>query len=113
MSSYNIEDYGAIGDGKANCAVAIQKAIDQCAAGGGGRVWVPAGKTYMAGTLTLKSNVELYIERGATPSFSHSLCCGATARSKNLRATSRKASWSGPKISRVSIVMDLSPGVLE
>jgi hypothetical protein len=65
MSSYNIDDFGAAGDGQTNDAAAIQRAIDACAKQGG-RVVIPAGKIYMAGTIALKSNVELYIERGAT-----------------------------------------------
>ena len=66
MTNYSIEDFGAVGDARTNNAPAIQKAIDHCSASGGGRVLVPAGKTFMAGTIFLKSNVELYIERGAT-----------------------------------------------
>lgn len=66
MGVYNIEDYGATGDGKTNCAAAIQKAIDQCSTNGGGRVLVPAGRIFVAGTILLQSNVELYVERGAT-----------------------------------------------
>lgn len=46
-------------DGKA-----IQAAIDAAAAAGGGRVVVKAGE-YSSGTLTLKSNVELHLAKGA------------------------------------------------
>ncbi|RYZ94821.1 MAG: glycoside hydrolase, partial [Sphingobacteriaceae bacterium] len=41
------------------------KAIDTCAAQGGGMVMVPAGN-YLSGTVALKSNVTLYLDRDAT-----------------------------------------------
>jgi polygalacturonase len=62
---YNIKQYGAIGDGKSNNAKAIQRAIDACSAAGGGRVYVPAGGTFISGPFKLKSFVELYVETGA------------------------------------------------
>ncbi len=42
----------------------IQKAIDKVAARGGGRVVVPAGE-WISGTLTMRSNVELHLKKGA------------------------------------------------
>jgi len=42
----------------------IQKAIDSCAANGGGEVIFPSG-TYLIGGLELKSNVTLHLEKGA------------------------------------------------
>lgn len=48
---------------------AVQEAVDECAAQGGGRVIVPAG-TYKTGSIHLKSNVELHLEDGAVLSFS-------------------------------------------
>ncbi len=65
-SIHPIDAYGAVGNGHTNDAAAIQAAIDAAAAAGGGTVIVPAGRTYLSGSLTLKSNVELHIERGAT-----------------------------------------------
>jgi len=44
---------------------AIQKAIDEMAAAGGGKVVVPAG-VYVSGTIWLKSHVELHLEKDAT-----------------------------------------------
>ena len=61
---YNILDYGANGFLKFNSTQGIQRAINQCAADGGGRVVVPAGE-YMIGTIVLKSNVNLHLQQGA------------------------------------------------
>ena len=61
----NILDFGAIGDGKTLCSTAIQAAIDECSATGGGRVTVPAG-TYVSGTIWFRDNVDLHLEHGAT-----------------------------------------------
>jgi polygalacturonase len=63
--NYNILDYGATkNDTDKVCTQAINKAIIACFNKGGGRVLIPAG-SYKSGTITLKSNVELYLDRGA------------------------------------------------
>lgn len=62
---YSITAYGAIGDGKTDNARSIQKAIDACSAAGGGRVVVPAGRTYLAGPFKLRSNIEFHVEGNA------------------------------------------------
>jgi polygalacturonase len=64
IKTYNIKHYGAIADGKTNNTAAIQKAIDEASANGGGRVVVPAGR-FITGVLTLQSNVDLHIDKGA------------------------------------------------
>jgi polygalacturonase len=61
---YNILDFGASSDTAVLSTGAIQKAIDECSAGDGGRVMIPAGH-YKTGTIIIKSNVELYLEQGA------------------------------------------------
>jgi hypothetical protein len=66
MASYDTTAYGAIGDGSTINSPAIQRAIDACHQAGGGTVLVPAGGTFLTGQFTMKSNVELHIERGAT-----------------------------------------------
>jgi len=56
---------GAVGDGTALNTAPIQKAIDECSASGGGTLTFPAGK-YVTGTIRIKSNVTLRLERGAS-----------------------------------------------
>ncbi|UEG49529.1 hypothetical protein LK994_12885 [Ferruginibacter lapsinanis] len=62
--TYNIIDYGAVADGKTLNTVSIQKAIDACSQKGG-KVIVPAG-IFMTGTLYVKDNVTIYLEKNAT-----------------------------------------------
>jgi hypothetical protein len=63
-SVYNIEDFGARGDGAAKCTAAIQNAIDAAFNAGGGMVTVPPGN-FVSGTLWLKSRVHLRLEAGS------------------------------------------------
>ncbi len=63
---YDVTAYGARADGVTDNTAAIQRAIDDCTAAGGGMVLVPGGGVYKTYTLNLKSNVRLEIDRGAT-----------------------------------------------
>ncbi len=65
VAVFNVRDYGATGAMADDARPAIQKAIDACAAAGGGEVYLPAGE-YTSGTLKLRSHVRFYIEAGAT-----------------------------------------------
>ena len=56
---------GVIGDGTTLNTATIQKAIDQCAGAGGGTISFPAGR-YLTGTIQIKSNVTLRLEKNAT-----------------------------------------------
>ena len=62
----DVTAYGARPDGTTDNTAAIQKAIDDCSVGGGGRVLVPGGGVYKTYTLNLKNGVDLHIDRGAT-----------------------------------------------
>ncbi|NNM85613.1 MAG: hypothetical protein HKL96_07640 [Phycisphaerales bacterium] len=61
---YNIQSFGAKGDGLTLDTAAIQKAVNTCAHWGGGTVLVPPG-IYLTGTIVLASHVTLYLKSGA------------------------------------------------
>jgi len=62
--AFNVRAFGAVGNGTNLDHQAINRAIDACAAAGGGTVLVPAG-TYLCGSIRLKSNINLLIDAGA------------------------------------------------
>ena len=70
--TYSIKDFGAVADGRTVNTIAIQKTIDKCFSNGGGTVYVPAG-LFVTGTIHLKSDINLYLERGAVLKGSPSL----------------------------------------
>jgi polygalacturonase len=62
--AFNVRTSGAVGDGATKDTAAFQKALDACAAAGGGTVVVPAGN-YLIGSIELKSYTTLRLEKGA------------------------------------------------
>jgi hypothetical protein len=64
MPDILITDRGAVADGRTANHHAINAAIAELSAAGGGRVVVPRG-TFLAGTIELKSFVTLHLEEGA------------------------------------------------
>ncbi len=66
---FDVTTYGAIPDGKSPATAAIQKAIDACAAAGGGQVLIPSG-TFLTGPIHLASGVNLHVDAGAVMLFS-------------------------------------------
>lgn len=63
---FNILDYGARGDATTLDTAAIQKAIDAAHANGGGaRVLIPKGRTFLVSTLVLRANIDFHIQGGA------------------------------------------------
>ncbi len=64
-ATFNVRDFGARGDKSSLDTAALQSAVDACSKAGGGEVMVPAGD-YLSGKITLKSNIALKLEPGAT-----------------------------------------------
>ncbi len=63
---WNPMAHGARGDGRTKDTSAIQRTIDECAKAGGGTVVLPAGHTFLSGTLTLRPHVEMHLAGGST-----------------------------------------------
>lgn len=68
-TTFDVLDFGAKPDSTFDSQPAIQQAIDQCNAAGGGRVVLPAGNYFSAGPLRLKSNVDLHLAEGSRLTF--------------------------------------------
>lgn len=66
----NITDFGAMGDGVHNSRPAIEKAIADLGAKGGGKVIIPKGDYFCKGPIHLESGINLHFESGATLTFS-------------------------------------------
>ncbi|MBE6597284.1 MAG: hypothetical protein E7641_06395 [Ruminococcaceae bacterium] len=64
MKNCDVRNYGAVGDGVTMNTAAIQAAIDDCSAHGGGQVILEEGR-YLCGRIDLKDGVDLHIERDA------------------------------------------------
>jgi hypothetical protein len=62
---FNVREFGATGIKDDLAQEVVQKAVDACAAAGGGTVLFPPGD-YTSGTIHLRSHVRLYLEGGAT-----------------------------------------------
>jgi len=62
---YDVRDFGAKPDGKTLCTNSIQRAIDKCAADGGGTVYLGPG-TFLSGTIYMKSGVTLKLDPACT-----------------------------------------------
>ncbi|MFC5864982.1 glycoside hydrolase family 28 protein [Acidicapsa dinghuensis] len=61
---FDVRNFGAKGDGKTLDTDAINRAIDQAFASGGGTVLFPAG-SYLTFSIHLKSNVHLLLQQGS------------------------------------------------
>ncbi len=68
-NSVSIADFGAKSGGQELCTQAFADAINTVSKKGGGCVVIPRG-TWLTGPITLKSNIELFTEKGALVIFS-------------------------------------------
>lgn len=59
LATFNVKDYGAVGNGTADDTTAIQSAIDAAVAAGGGQVLLDAGTYKVTSSLILGSNVSI------------------------------------------------------
>jgi polygalacturonase len=66
--SFDLTDFGAVGDGATDCTAAFRAAIERCHRSGGGRVLVPPGD-FLTGAIHLRGNVNLHVSDGATIRF--------------------------------------------
>lgn len=65
----NLTDFGAVGDGRELNSQAFADAIQALSDKGGGHLIVPQGM-WLTGPITLKSNIDLHLEKGAVVIFS-------------------------------------------
>lgn len=114
-ASFDVRDFGAAGDGQTIDTAALQKAIDACAAAGGGRVTFPPG-AYLSGTLSLRSGLTLQLEAGATlrgstnlDHYKHFTPPSGTPEAK-FRSTWHRALILGDGIEHVTL---LGPGTID
>ncbi|NQU55494.1 MAG: glycoside hydrolase family 28 protein [Bacteroidetes bacterium] len=70
QSAVNINDFGAVGDGVADCKPAIDAAIAKASSLGGGKVIFPAGTFFCKGPIHLENKINLHLEKGCTVLFS-------------------------------------------
>lgn len=68
-TSYNIKDFGGVGNGTALNTKAFEKAISTISEKGGGKLIVPAG-IWLTGPIELKSKINFHVEKGAIVQFS-------------------------------------------
>ncbi len=58
---FDVRSYGAVGDGTTLDTAAIQRALDEAAAAGGGRVLLSGGRRFLSGGLQLRAGLEFHL----------------------------------------------------
>lgn len=66
MATYNVKDFGALGNGVANDRAAIQKALDKAYADGGGVVYIPEGTYAIDGGSATRTYAGLQVRSNVT-----------------------------------------------
>ena len=89
--SFNVMEYGGVGDGHTLNTGAFVKAIEACVKAGGGKVVVPAG-SFLTGPIEMKSNVNLHVERGGLILFTTDLTQYPIIKATNTGSTLTPAS---------------------
>lgn len=89
--NFNIKNFGAVGDGQTLNTTAFKNAIEACAKAGGGKVVVPAG-LWLTGPIEMKSNINLYVERGAVILFTRDFTQYPIIKASNSSTTLQPAS---------------------
>jgi len=72
VRTFNLTDYGGVGDGTTLNTEAFDKAVAAVAAAGGGHLVVPKG-TYLTQPFALTSHMDLHLEDGSVIQFPHDL----------------------------------------
>jgi len=68
--TFQITNFGALGNGVSDNRSPIMNAIEACSQKGGGVVLIPKGTFFCKGPVSLKSNVNLHLSKGAILLFS-------------------------------------------
>jgi len=82
--TFNVVDFGALGDNLHDNSAAFTKAIDRCVGMGGGTVYVPKGLYKLSTPLYLQSGINLHLSKEAILSFSPEIISGFLVNCNNL-----------------------------
>ena len=64
--TFNVKEFGAVGDGKTKDTAAIEKAVAAVKAAGSGTIIFPSGGRFLTGPFNVTSHCTLFIDSGAT-----------------------------------------------
>lgn len=90
--TFNVRDFGAVGDGTNLDTQAINSAIEACSKAGGGQVLFPPG-CYLTGTVQLRSHINIYLSAGAILAGTTNLSLYQTPKLPDSMPESRWGKW--------------------